>query len=689
MHVTACGRRLLAPLIVAIVAGRWAVAQEPAPARFTLDGFSGDGIIELTYAWRFHPGDNPAWADPHLDDRGWQPVDPRLPAGVLPSAGWTGTGWFRRHLLIDRELWDKPLVLRIEAPGATEVFLDGERLLTPGGVGTGRAGTATVQAARVMAFSAREDHVLAVRRSWSGGDEPLHAAPGRGFHLMLEETEARGGIPASQTARQRLNLVFRSVFTVLPAFLGLLHLALFSLYPKARENLFYGLWMLAFALAVVTDLSLVGQVSDTWQFVAVRLGRVAFGGLILFIVCTYLAVRTKPFPHSAVAFAVGAVSLTAASAAWPVRLWPWLWYLYLLAVTYEVLRIEIRGPKVRRAGITVLLVAMGIQMVVIQIVTLENMGLLPELLGLSAYLLALLPLALAMSFSLVRGVAQTNAELEAKLVEVQALSSQVLEQEREAHAKELRSRLLEADNERKTGELEAARTLQLSMLPASLPGVPGLDIGAAMRTATEVGGDYYDFRVEPDGTLLVALGDATGHGVSAGIVVTAVKAIFTSLEGAMSLPGILARCSGVLQGMHTGPVRMCLTLARVQPKGVSLCAAAMPPMLVYRAATAEVEEIVTSSLPLGGPLADRYEERIVPLHTGDTILLTSDGALELADPAGVQLGFEGAARALRSAVEGGAPAPVVVERLLAAAAAWRGNREQADDLTLVVIRVTD
>jgi len=56
MHVTACGRRLLAPLIVAIVAGRWAVAQEPAPARFTLDGFSGDGIIELTYAWAVPPG---------------------------------------------------------------------------------------------------------------------------------------------------------------------------------------------------------------------------------------------------------------------------------------------------------------------------------------------------------------------------------------------------------------------------------------------------------------------------------------------------------------------------------------------------------------------------------------------------------------------------------------------------------
>ena len=167
MDVTACGRRLLAPLIVAIVAGRWAVAQEPAPARLTASGFLGDGIIEMTYAWRFHPGDDPAWADPHLDDRDWQPVDPRLPAGALPSAGWTGTGWFRRHLLIDRGLSNKPLVLRIEAPGTTEVFLDGERLLTAGGAGALKAGTATVQAARLMTFSAKEDHVLAVRRGIS------------------------------------------------------------------------------------------------------------------------------------------------------------------------------------------------------------------------------------------------------------------------------------------------------------------------------------------------------------------------------------------------------------------------------------------------------------------------------------------------------------------------------------------
>jgi serine phosphatase RsbU (regulator of sigma subunit) len=684
MDVTPRSRRLVVPLLVGIASGCWALAQEPAPARPTLAGLSGDGTIELTLAWRFHPGDDPGWADPRLDDRGWAPVDPRLPAGGLPRAGWTGTGWFRRHLLIDRGLWGKPLVLRVEAPGTTEVFLDGERLLVAGGVGEGRAGTATLQAARVLAFSPPEDHVLAVRRAWSGGDRPLHGTPGRGFHLLLEESN----VLASQAARQRLNLMLQSVFTVLPVFLGVLHLALFSLYPKARENLFYGLWMLAFAWAILTDLSLAGRVSDTWRFVAERFNGVGVAGLILFLLCTYFAVRTRPFPRSAVAFAAGAGALAAAAAAWPARFWPWFWYLYLLAVTFEVLRIEIRGPKVRRDGVTVLLVAMGIQWVVIQIVTLENMRLLPQLLGVSAYFLALLPLALAMSFGLVRGVARTSTQLERKLVEVQTLSSQVLEQEREAHAHELRSRLLEADNERKTRELEGARMLQLSMLPASLPCVPGLDVAAAMTTATEVGGDYYDFRVEPDGTLLVALGDATGHGVSAGIVVTAVKAIFTSLEGTTDLPGFMARCSGVLQGMHTGPVRMCLAVARVHTDQVTLCAAATPPMLIHRAATATVEEVVTSGLPLGSPLAGRYQETTAPLHSGDTLLLTSDGVLELADPAGVPLGFEGAARALRSAVEGHAPAAVVVERLLAAATAWRGDREQADDLTLVVIRVT-
>ncbi len=88
---------------------------------------------------------------------------------------------------------------------------------------------------------------------------------------------------------------------------------------------------------------------------------------------------------------------------------------------------------------------------------------------------------------------------------------------------------LEAENEQRAKELEEARQLQLSMLPKNVPQLPDLEIAAYMKTATEVGGDYYDFHVADDGTLTIAIGDATGHGLKAGTVVTATKSLFHEL----------------------------------------------------------------------------------------------------------------------------------------------------------------
>ena len=95
---------------------------------------------------------------------------------------------------------------------------------------------------------------------------------------------------------------------------------------------------------------------------------------------------------------------------------------------------------------------------------------------------------------------------------------------------EIERRVLEADNVRKTKELEEARALQLSMLPNELPVLPNLDIAVSMKTATEIGGDYYDFDLMPDGTLTVALGDATGHGTKAGMMVVIAKSRFTAFS---------------------------------------------------------------------------------------------------------------------------------------------------------------
>jgi len=88
---------------------------------------------------------------------------------------------------------------------------------------------------------------------------------------------------------------------------------------------------------------------------------------------------------------------------------------------------------------------------------------------------------------------------------------------------EAQNKIIQAENERKTKELDEARQLQLSMLPKELPNLPNLDIAVYMQTATEVGGDYYDFQVGLDGTLTTIIGDATGHGMKAGTVVTITK----------------------------------------------------------------------------------------------------------------------------------------------------------------------
>src|SRR5262249_2460297 len=139
------------------------------------------------------------------------------------------------------------------------------------------------------------------------------------------------------------------------------------------------------------------------------------------------------------------------------------------------------------------------------------------------------------------------------------------------------SRLQAVENERKTRELVRARELQLSMLPRAMPSLPGLDVAAATQTATEVGGDYYDVRLAGGGGLLFAFGAATGHGLAAGIVATAAKALFTSLAPGAAPRELLVHCDRALAAMRLPTLRMCLSLAHVSPRGVTIACAAMPP----------------------------------------------------------------------------------------------------------------
>src|SRR5215475_4835971 len=127
---------------------------------------------------------------------------------------------------------------------------------------------------------------------------------------------------------------------------------------------------------------------------------------------------------------------------------------------------------------------------------------------------------------------------------------------------------LEAENEQRARELEEARQLQLSMLPKSVPQLPHLEIAAYMKTASEVGGDYYDFHLAEDGTLTVAVGDATGHGLRAGTMVSSVKSLFVSHAGDPDIPRILERLSRTLKQMNLHGLFMAMTMAKINGDGL-------------------------------------------------------------------------------------------------------------------------
>ncbi|MEO1088324.1 MAG: HAMP domain-containing protein, partial [Acidobacteriota bacterium] len=108
--------------------------------------------------------------------------------------------------------------------------------------------------------------------------------------------------------------------------------------------------------------------------------------------------------------------------------------------------------------------------------------------------------------------------------------------ERHRRQEEVERQLIQAELDRHRRELDEARTFQLSMLPRELPSHNGWETAVHMETATEVGGDYYDFHVAGDAGMTAVVGDATGHGARAGTMVTVIKSLFTAHATAEAPP---------------------------------------------------------------------------------------------------------------------------------------------------------
>ena len=237
--------------------------------------------------------------------------------------------------------------------------------------------------------------------------------------------------------------------------------------------------------------------------------------------------------------------------------------------------------------------------------------------------------------------------------------------------------------ERKTRELEQARRLQMSMIPESVPEVPELEIACMIRTATEVGGDYYDFFPQNDGALYLAIGDATGHGLSAGMMVGMTRSAIHAL-GPGGPSDLLGELNRVIRKVHPERMNMALSLVRVAHGQVSISSAGMPPALLRRAVSGAVEELLLPGMPLGSLESSSYLETSTTLDPGDVLLLISDGLPELRNRHGEELGYSELETRLASCPA--SSAEEVLRSMVALGDAWCGDLAADDDVTLVAIR---
>lgn len=246
---------------------------------------------------------------------------------------------------------------------------------------------------------------------------------------------------------------------------------------------------------------------------------------------------------------------------------------------------------------------------------------------------------------------------------------------------------LETENEARAKELEEARQLQLSMLPRHIPQLPQLEIAAYMKTATEVGGDFYDFHVTSDDTLTVAVGDATGHGLKAGTVVTAIKSLFRTFAPGPELVPILSQSSRVLKEMNLRSLFMAMTVVRIEGYQLKISAAGMPPVLIYRALTNEIEEVFLKALPLGSVVNYPWRQQELTLDPGDVILMMSDGWPERFNAANEMIGYDKAQDVLASNAK--LPPQAIIEQLVQTGERWAQGRVQDDDVTFVVLKMKE
>ncbi len=242
------------------------------------------------------------------------------------------------------------------------------------------------------------------------------------------------------------------------------------------------------------------------------------------------------------------------------------------------------------------------------------------------------------------------------------------------------------ERERIEQELRVGRRIQQASLPKEVPELEGWQISPFYQPAREVGGDFYDFHLLSEGKLGLVVGDATGKGVPAALVMSTTLGMLQLAAWTLgsSSPGeVLKQVNETLVARI--PTNMFVTCfyAILDPKSTSLRYANAGHDLPYLRRDGDAEELRARGMPLGLMPGMNYEEKEVVVDAGESVLFYSDGLVEAHDPEGEMFGFPRLRTLVAEHDEERAMGDSLLEKLYSfVGEGW----EQEDDITLLTLR---
>ena len=241
------------------------------------------------------------------------------------------------------------------------------------------------------------------------------------------------------------------------------------------------------------------------------------------------------------------------------------------------------------------------------------------------------------------------------------------------------------ERQRVEHELGVARRIQHALLPKDLPELEGWEIARHYQPAREVGGDFYDFLRLEDGRVGLVIGDCSGKGIAAALVMANTQSVLRAVAQREGItPGrVLEEANEVLYAYIPPTMFITCLYAILDPESGGLVYANAGHDLPYLHRNSEAEELRARGMPLGLMPGMSYEEKETVLNVGVAALFYSDGLVEAHDPKGEMFGFP----RLRAFVAEHGEERSLEEALLEELYSFVGEGwEQEDDITLLTLR---